>query len=297
MRWQAGQRSGNIEDRRGAGGRMGGMGALPLGGGLLGIIVTVVLMLLGGGGLPGGGGSSGFPVPGFEQVPAAGPPGAEPLPGAPDPDAKLVDFVSFVLDDVQKLWDEQFRAAGERYVDAKLVLFTSAVRSGCGQASSVTGPFYCQLDRTVYIDLDFFRELSRRFAAPGDFAQAYVIAHEIAHHVQTLLGTSDRVRELGDKNADDVNELSVRQELQADCYAGVWAHSTYQRGILEAGDLEEGLTAAAAIGDDRIQETTTGRVDPESFTHGTSAQRVKWFNRGFEQGDADNCNTFAGESV
>ena len=273
------------------------MGALPMGGGLAGIVVMLVLALLGGGKILGGGGGSSFPVPGFDQVPAAAPAGDQPLPGAPDPDAKLVDFVSFVLDDVQTLWAEQFRATGESYSDAKLVLFTSAVRSGCGQASSATGPFYCQLDRTVYLDLEFFRELSRRFQAPGDFAQAYVIAHEIAHHVQTLLGISDRVRELGDRNRDDVNELSVRQELQADCFAGVWTYTTYRRGILEAGDLDEGLTAAAAIGDDRIQETTTGRVDPESFTHGTSEQRVKWFTRGFQSGDADSCDTFAADKV
>ncbi len=276
---------------------MRGMGGLPMGGGIAGLIVMVVLALLGGGKVLGGDGSSGFPVPGFDQIPAAGPPGAEPLPGAPDPDAKLVDFVSFVLDDVQTLWAEQFRAAGESYADAKLVLFTAAVQSGCGQASSDTGPFYCSLDRTVYIDLDFFRELARRFKAPGDFAQAYVIAHEIGHHVQTLLGVSNRVRELGDDNPEDRNELSVRQELQADCFSGVWAHSTYTRGILEAGDLDEGLTAAAAVGDDRIQKTTTGRVDPESFTHGTSEQRMTWFRRGFEQGDADNCDTFAANKI
>ena len=296
MRWQAGGRSGNIEDRRGSGGRRG-MGALPIGGGIGGVIVMLVIALLGGGRILGGGDASGFPVPGFEGAPGAAPAAGQPLPGAPDPDAKLVDFISFVLDDVQTLWAEQFRATGDRYVDAKLVLFTAAVQSGCGRASSATGPFYCPLDRTVYIDLEFFRELARRFQAPGDFAQAYVIAHEIAHHVQTLLGISDRVRELGDRSPDDVNELSVRQELQADCYAGVWGYSTYQRGILEAGDLEEGLDAAAAIGDDRIQETTTGRVDPESFTHGTSEQRMKWFLRGFERGDPDSCDTFAAERV
>ena len=297
MRWQAGRRSGNIEDRRGAGG-MGGMGGglrgLPVGGGIGGVIVMLVLALLGGSRLLGGDGS-GFPVGGaFNELPGVqAPAGGEPLPGAPDPDAKLVDFVSFVLDDVQTMWAEQFRSAGAGYTDAKLVLFTAAVSSGCGQASSDTGPFYCQLDRTVYLDLEFFRELSRRFQAPGDFAQAYVIAHEIAHHVQNELGVANRVRDLREKNPDDSNELSVRQELQADCLAGVWAYSTYQRGILEAGDLEEGLGAAAAVGDDRVQKSVAGRVDPESFTHGTSEQRMTWFRRGFERGDPDSCDTFA----
>ncbi|HVE98349.1 MAG TPA: neutral zinc metallopeptidase [Mycobacteriales bacterium] len=302
MRWQSGGRSGNLEDRRGSrAGGMGGLGGLPLGrgGGIGGVIVMLVLAILGGSRVLGGGGGGGFQIEDvLNQIPAAqAPAGGQPLPGAPDPDAKLVDFVSFVLDDVQTMWAEQFRAGGQRYGDAKLVLFTAAVSSGCGQASSETGPFYCQLDRTVYVDLEFFRELSRRFKAPGDFAQAYVIAHEIAHHVQNELGIANRVRALREKNPDDSNELSVRQELQADCLAGVWAHSTYQRGILEAGDLEEGLGAAAAVGDDRIQKSVTGRVDPESFTHGTSEQRMTWFRRGFENGDADNCDSFAADEI
>jgi len=295
MRFTPGQRSGNLEDRRGAGGRGGGMG-LGRPGGIAGVIVALVLAVLGGSQvIGGGGGGSGSP---FEDIlkglpVAEEPAGAQPLPGAPDPDAKLVDFVSFVLDDVQTLWDEKFRAAGKDYGEAKLVLFTAAVSSGCGQASAATGPFYCQLDRTVYVDLDFFRELAKRFQAPGDFAQAYVIAHEIAHHVQNELGVANRVREQRENNPDESNELSVRQELQADCLAGVWAHSTYQRGILEAGDLEEGLGAAAAVGDDRIQKSVAGRVDPESFTHGTSEQRTEWFRRGFDTGDADRCDSFA----
>ncbi|HVE63458.1 MAG TPA: neutral zinc metallopeptidase [Mycobacteriales bacterium] len=298
MRFTPGQRSGNIEDRRGAGGGRGGM-AMGRPGGIAGVIVALVLAVLGGSQVLGGGGGSGFPI---EDVlkglpPAQQPAGAEPLPGAPDPDAKLVDFVSFVLDDVQKLWAEQFRAANKTYGEAKLVLFTAAVSSGCGQASAATGPFYCQLDRTVYVDLDFFRELAKRFEAPGDFAQAYVIAHEIAHHVQNELGVANRVRALREDNPEDSNELSVRQELQADCLAGVWAHSTFQRGLLEAGDLEEGLGAAAAVGDDRIQESVAGRVDPESFTHGTSEQRTTWFRRGFQDGNADNCDTFAPDKI
>jgi predicted metalloprotease len=200
-----------------------------------------------------------------------------------------VQFVSFVLDDTQQTWH---RLLGPRYQDARLVLFRDQVQSACGFAQAATGPFYCPGDQRVYIDLEFFDELQRRFQAPGDFARAYVLAHEIGHHVQTLLGIENRVRRLQRGNPEAQNALSVRMELQADCLAGVWGHSTRQRGILEEGDVEEGMNAAAAVGDDRIQKMGRGRVSPESFTHGSSSQRVQWFRRGFESGDINACDTF-----
>jgi len=202
--------------------------------------------------------------------------------------------VSVVLADTEDTWTEIFRAGGQTYQPPKLVLFTDVVRSACGMAQSAMGPFYCPMDQKVYIDLGFYRELRDRFQAPGDFAQAYVIAHEVGHHVQTLLGTSQQVAETRQRaSQEQANALSVRLELQADCYAGVWAHNANRsRQILEEGDLEEGLNAAAAIGDDRIQRQTQGTVVPESFTHGSSKQRVTWFRRGFERGDPDACDTF-----
>jgi predicted metalloprotease len=204
-----------------------------------------------------------------------------------------VQFVSFVLDDAQQTWHKIFRSMGREYQDARLVLFRDAVESACGFAESATGPFYCPPDQRVYIDLSFYDELSRRFGAPGDFAQAYVLAHEIGHHVQTLLGIDRQVRRAQQGNPSQANQLSVRMELQADCLAGIWGHSTAQRDILERGDVEEGLNAAAAIGDDRIQRMGRGRVSPETFTHGSSAQRVEWFRRGLETGRVADCETFA----
>jgi predicted metalloprotease len=201
---------------------------------------------------------------------------------------QLVDFMSFVLDDLQATWREILPG----YRDAQMVLFRDAVRSGCGTAPAAAGPFYCPADAKVYLDLSFFDELNRRFGAPGDFAQAYVIAHEIGHHVQSLTGTEQEVRRLQSQNPQAVNELSVRMELQADCLAGVWGSSTAQRGILESGDVEEGLGAAAAIGDDRIQEQMQGYVHPDSFTHGSSDQRVGWFRKGLSSGDPEACDTF-----
>lgn len=202
---------------------------------------------------------------------------------------KLVDFVSFVLDDNQDVWTQLL---GPNYQRARLVLFRDGVDSACGFAQSATGPFYCPADQRVYIDLGFYRELQQRFGAPGDFAQAYVLAHEIGHHIQTLTGTEAQVRQAqrGDPSAG--NQLSVRMELQADCYAGVWGHTTSQRGLLDGDDIEEALTAASAIGDDRIQRMGGGRVAPERFTHGSSAQRMEWFRRGFDSGRPDACNTF-----
>jgi hypothetical protein len=200
-----------------------------------------------------------------------------------------------VLADTEDTWGELFARAGARYEAPKLVLFSGVVRSACGMAQSAMGPFYCPRDQKVYIDLDFYRDLRDRFGAPGDFAQAYVIAHEVGHHVQTLLGVSQQVHEAQQRLPQaEGNALSVRVELQADCYAGVWAHHAHRaRQVLEQGDVEEGLAAAAAIGDDRIQQQTQGTVVPESFTHGSSRQRVEWFRRGLEQGDLERCDTFA----
>ena len=221
-------------------------------------------------------------------------PGVAPgVSGAPDPDASLVDFMGFVVDDVQDFWRSDLSSEGRTYQTTKLVLFTGQTQSGCGLASSETGPFYCPADRKVYLDLGFFRELRARFQAPGDFAEAYVIAHEFGHHVQTLLGTEERVRRETQRHPDQENELSVRLELQADCYAGVWAHSAYEQKLLEKGDLDEALTAAAAVGDDRIQRSAGERVNPETWTHGSAAQRSQWLRTGFESGDPAACDTFS----
>jgi predicted metalloprotease len=204
-----------------------------------------------------------------------------------------VQFVSFVLDDVQNTWTKVFNqyGRGSRYHPARLVLFRNSTDSGCGPAQSVMGPFYCPVDERVYLDLGFFDELKQKFGASGDFAQAYVLAHELGHHVQHLLGTDARVRQLQEANPGEANQLSVRLELQADCYAGVWAHSTEQRQLLQQGDIEEALNAASAVGDDRIQKRTTGRINVDSFTHGSAAQRAEWFKRGFQSGDPASCGT------
>ena len=295
MKIKVGRRSENLQDRRGAGTPMGGI-PLPLGMlgglGLPGLLLLLALLVL-----PqlcsGSGGGFGVDSP-LDQLPGAVPESGGGIPAAADPDADLVNFVSFVLDDAQLFWDQEFAAGGQRYEEAQLVLFTGSTNSGCGFATSAVGPFYCGADNTVYLDLEFFEELRRRFGAPGDFAQAYVIAHEIAHHVQNITGISDEVRRLSQQDPDDANELSIRQELQADCLAGVWGFSTSERGILERGDLEEALAAAAAIGDDRIQEQASGHVNPETWTHGSSEQRVEWFSRGFDSGDAGRCDTFSG---
>jgi len=206
---------------------------------------------------------------------------------------ELVGFVSYVLDDTQAVWARVFEESGVAYEDARLVLFRGAVQSACGGASATSGPFYCPLDAKVYLDLSFYEALRSRYGAPGDFAQAYVIAHELGHHVQNLLGTASEVRQLQGARPEIANRLSVALELQADCYAGVWGASVAERGELERGDLEEGLTAAAAVGDDRLQEQATGRVNPETFTHGSSEQRMRWFGTGFETGDPNACDTFA----
>jgi len=208
-------------------------------------------------------------------------------------EANMVQFVSFVLDDNQKTWERLLpKQGGIPYRHAKLVLFRDATDSSCGLAQSATGPFYCPADEKVYIDLGFFDELTNRFGAPGEFAQAYVLAHEMGHHVQNLLGISDKVHALQQGNPSQANPLSVRLELQADCLAGVWANSTAQRDLIEQKDVEAGIRAAGAVGDDRLQRMARGRVSPESFTHGSSAQRAEWFQRGLTGGDLAECNTF-----
>jgi predicted metalloprotease len=277
MRWRSGRRSDNVEDRR-------GLGVPLVAGGGIGSVVLLLLALF-----------FGFD-PGIvmnTDAPPAQPPAADAPSLSPRQD-DLRDFVAVVLADTEDTWRELFRRMNREYRDPKLVLFTGGVQSACGMAGSAVGPFYCPADQKLYLDLDFFRALRDRFGAPGDFAQAYVIAHEVGHHVQTLLGISERTmasRRRADKT--EANALSVRQELQADCFAGIWAHHA-QRGrqVLEAGDLEEALGAAAAIGDDRLQRRGQGQVVPESFTHGSSAQRVRWFKRGFEAGDVESCDTF-----
>jgi predicted metalloprotease len=289
MRWKRGRGRGQIEDRRGEG--VGGLGSggsgfpipLPVGGGIGGILVALLLVVLFSTGLLGGG-SGGSDGAGS---------GTGKLSGAPDADTDLDEFIGFVVDDVQRWWQRDFATDGRTYRFTKLVLFEGQTRSGCGLASSETGPFYCPEDRKVYLDLGFFRELRDRFQASGDFAEAYVVAHEFGHHVQMLLGTQEHVQEEQRTHPSEANELSIRLELQADCYAGVWAHSAYQQDLLQTGDVEEALTAAASVGDDRIQRSAGGDVNPETWTHGSSAQRVKWLKIGFQSGDAASCDTFS----
>jgi predicted metalloprotease len=285
MRWNPGGVSDNVEDRRGSSGGFGGGGGIRLG--LGGILVLGVLSLVFKTNffslLSGGDGSVSVGQPGTTQ--------SRPL---NDPsEQREVQFVSFVLDDAQNTWKEVLPKYGAEYRDAKLVLFRDAIDSGCGAAQSATGPFYCPADHKVYIDLGFYDELKQRFGAGGDFAQAYVLAHEIGHHVQNLLGIDGKVRQMQRARPELANQLSVRLELQADCLAGVWGHSTDQRNILEAGDVDKALNAASAIGDDRLQRMAGRGVNPDSFTHGSSADRVKWFQAGFQSGDVNACNTFS----
>jgi len=223
----------------------------------------------------------------------AGAPASQNAPVSSSPEEeKEVQFVSFVLDDAQNTWTQIFAKEGQTYQRAKLVLFRGGVRSGCGYAQTEMGPFYCPADQKVYIDLGFYKELRDRFGASGDFAEAYVIAHELGHHVQNQLGISGKVEQAQQQNPDSAKALSVRLELQADCMAGVWGNSTQQRNILEAGDVDEALNAAASVGDDRIQQQTTGRVNPESWTHGSAAERSRWFKAGFDSGKIESCDTF-----
>ncbi len=283
MRWTPGGTSKNIEDRRGSSGGFGG-GMAPMGIG--GTIVLLVLSLIFGRDFVGGGSS--------EQRNPQTAPGEIAPPASQSPDeAREVQFVSFVLDSAQSVWSRlEPQQLGARWHDAKLVLFRDGTDTGCGTGETAMGPFYCPNDEKVYIDLSFFDDLRTRFGAPGEFAQAYVIAHELGHHVQHLAGLDQRVRRAQQANSDQANELSVRLELQADCLAGVFGHEMQNENILDPNDLEDGLRAAAAVGDDRLQREATGRVVPESFTHGSSAQRASWFRRGFDTGDARQCNTF-----
>jgi len=282
MRWTPGGTSGDIEDRRSEGGGGGGFGGMHLGIG--GVIILFILSLLfkqNFFALFGGGGNSG----GSAAV-------SQPDPARDEAEKPLVQFVSFILDDTQKTWEQVLpQQAGAPYRHAKLVLFRDYTQSGCGGAESATGPFYCPADEKVYIDLGFYDELKRRFGAPGEFAQAYVLAHEVGHHVQKIIGVESKVRQLQGQNPGAANQLSVRMELQADCLAGVWAHSTQQRGLLESGDVESALGAAAAVGDDHIQQMSRGRVQPETFTHGSSEQRMSWFRKGLDSGSVAACNT------
>lgn len=276
MRWRNPRRSGNIEDRRGR------VPMKAVGGGIGGIIVLVIALLLGG-----------DPGAILNNVPTDISSSVDPN-SIPEEERVLADFVSIVLADTEDTWSAIFAANDIDYREPTLVLFSGAVDSGCGFAQSAVGPFYCPLDENLYIDLSFYRDLRERFGAPGDFAQAYVIAHEVGHHVQNQLGIMDQVQRAQSQVSQvEANRLSVMLELQADCFSGVWANNAERsRDVLEEGDVEEGLNAASSIGDDRLQMESQGRVTPDSFTHGTSAQRVSWFEAGLESGDIDSCDTF-----
>jgi uncharacterized protein len=283
MRWRGGRKSENVEDRRGVRVSRGMVG------GGIGTIVLVLLALY-------------FGVDPSVILNQDTTHEVRVPPGTVERTAEenqMAEFVAVVLADTEDTWHEIFRQSGKTYQEPKLVLFTDAVDSACGFAESAVGPFYCPGDNKVYIDLQFYKDLQERFHAPGEFAQAYVIAHEIGHHVQNLLGISDKVHSM-QQGADKVtaNNLSVRLELQADCLAGIWAyHADRSRNIVETGDIEAALRAASSIGDDRIQKQSQGHVVPESFTHGSSEQRVRWFKRGVETGDFEQCNTFKTESL
>ncbi|MEM8817542.1 MAG: neutral zinc metallopeptidase [Pseudomonadota bacterium] len=286
MKWKGGRRSRNIEDRRGQapGGRR------MLGGGIGTLVVVLVALYFGV--------DPSFLMQGLNTAAPPSATGSQPAPGdlANDP---LADMISVVMADTEDVWHEIFAENGRRYTEPTLVLFSGATRSACGLGQAAMGPFYCPADKKAYIDLSFYEDMRTRFSAPGDFAQAYVIAHEVGHHVQNLLGISGEMRRMQQGRPQaEANELSVRLELQADCFAGVWANRADRaRGILESGDVEEALNAASAIGDDRLQRQSQGRIVPESFTHGSSAQRQRWFRRGLESGNPDVCDTFSATSL
>jgi predicted metalloprotease len=284
MRWRGREGSNNIEDRRGMSvGRMGGIG------GVGAIVVTLIALYFGK-----------DPTALLQELEGNG--ASDTQPAAPyqesTPEAEARQLVAVVLKDTEQTWQNLFTAAGQRYVEPRLVLFSGAVRSACGMANAAVGPFYCARDQQVYIDLSFYDDLKNQFGAPGDFAQAYVIAHEVGHHVQNLVGTAAQVHAAKKRATEtEANALSVRVELQADCFAGIWAHhADASRQLLESGDIEEGLAAASAIGDDRLQRQARGYVAPESFTHGSSEQRVRWFKRGLKSGKVASCDTFAARS-
>jgi hypothetical protein len=285
MRWEDGRRSDRVEDRRGMRVSRG------VAGGGLGTLVLVLVALYFGI----------DPSIVLQQNPLQLPDPStqsQPYSGTPE-ENRLADFVAVVLADTEDVWRSLFQRMGKTYEEPNLVLFSGAVSSACGMASAAVGPFYCPADRKVYIDLSFYRDLQTRFGAPGDFAQAYVIAHEIGHHVQNLLGIAEKVHSLRSRASErEANRLSVMMELQADCLSGVWTHhANRSRQILEEGDIEEALHAASSIGDDRIQRQSQGYVTPDSFTHGSSAQRMRWFKRGFDTGDVGQCNTFSAETL
>ena len=278
-------------DVRGGGGRRRGGPALPVGGGLglVGVIVFIAIQLL-------GGGSAGFDVPaGFDTSARA--PSGEPIPPGQAPEKDLKDFSTYVFNSVQATWERTFSAQGMGYEHAKLVLYRGDVDTGCGSASAAVGPFYCPADQHVYLDLSFERDMERQLQAGGDFAWAYVIAHELGHHVQQQLGTSDQVERIRRSDPDRANDASVRLELQADCYAGVWAQTVFEKGALESGDIDEAIRASEAVGDDRLQQQSGRQVNPDSFTHGSSAQRRAWFERGRERGEPADCDTFSAEDL
>ena len=279
MRWEGRRESGNIEDRRGMG--MGSVG-LPVGGGVGGLVLLLLISWLTG--------TNPLELISTSSVPQDQSVGTT---GVRDnnPQAK---FIATVLADTEDTWREVFQQRRQAYVPPVLVLFNDATQSGCGVGRSEVGPFYCPTDQKVYLDLSFFRELDERFGAPGDFAQAYVVAHEVGHHVQNLLGIAESVTSARERAGErQSNALSVRLELQADCFAGVWGHFAAARNVLEPGDAEEGLNAAAAIGDDRLQKMARGQVVPETFTHGSSADRVRWLRRGLDGGTVESCDTFS----
>lgn len=284
MRWQFGRKSSNVEDRRG----MGRSGAV-VGGGIGTIVLAIIVTLLGG-----------DPSIILDQVTGADP-DTDPAQVAPAPpaDDETAQFVSVILGYTEDTWSEIFRESGSKYVPPKLVLFSGVVESDCGVAKSAMGPFYCPLDQKIYIDTSFFQDMESELGAPGDFAQAYVIAHEVGHHVQNLQGILGQVQKMQQQVGEaEANQLSVRLELQADCFAGVWGNRTEQaQKILEQGDVEEALNAATAIGDDRLQKRAGGQVVPDSFTHGSSAQRVRWFTQGMKTGDPNQCNTFDDQNL
>ena len=284
MRWRGERESSNVEDRRG----MSGGGRVAIGGGIGTLIIIIIAVLLGA-----------DPQQLLRQMPTDAPAPTSQGPRSTNPqEEELRQFVSVVLGKTEDVWQEVFQQNGKTYREPTLVLFTDRVQSACGLGSAASGPFYCPGDQKVYIDLSFYEELRRRFSSPGDFAQAYVIAHEVGHHVQKLLGISDRVDAMQRRMSEvDANKLSVRLELQADFFAGVWARHVQKQGLLEQGDIEEALQAASAIGDDAIQRQSTGYVVPDSFTHGTSEQRLRWFRKGFDTGDIRQGDTFSATNL
>ncbi|QIQ21840.1 KPN_02809 family neutral zinc metallopeptidase [Zophobihabitans entericus] len=285
MRWQGRRESNNVEDRRGQSRQgIGGLGGLVTGKGKIVLLVVVLVA--------GYYGVDLSPILGGSNSLTSGSTNTEYTTSSPE-EEKAAQFTSIILASTEDTWAEIFQDMSKTYVPPKLVMYTGSTRTGCGTGQAVMGPFYCPTDSTVYIDLSFYNDMKQKLGGGGDFAQAYVIAHEVGHHVQTLLGTTNKVRELQQGQSEKrVNQLSVMTELQADCYAGVWGASLKDQNILERGDLEAALRTAQAIGDDRLQHQSSGRVVPDSFTHGTSQQRYDWFQRGFEKGDITQCNTF-----